>query len=107
MKALAESLSLGSGAVLIAIFSVVVVWLLCSVSPASLHKVWVVIVPLALANCLYWSQAWLESNGSEYERALVRSEYHNWALAVIVPWFLAGVIPSAAIVGMLRTRRVR
>jgi hypothetical protein len=77
MKALVESLSLGSGAVLIAILSVGIVWLLCSVCAASLHKVWVVIVPFALANCLYLSLAWLESDGSEYERTLVWSEYHT------------------------------
>ena len=107
MKALVESLSLSSGAVLIAVLSAGIVWLLCSFCPTSSHKVWVVIVPLALANCLYWSQPWFEAKGSDYERALVWSEYHNWAFALIVPWFLAGVIPSAAIVGILRRRRVR
>jgi hypothetical protein len=105
MKALVESLSWSSGAVLIAVLSAGIVWLLCSVSPVSFHKVWVVIVPFASANCLYWSQPWFEAKGSEYEQALVWAEYHTWALAFIVPWFLAGAIPSAAIVGILRRRR--
>lgn len=105
MKALVESLSLGSGAVLVAVFSVGIVCLLCSVCPESLHKVWVVIVPFALAYCLYWSPTWL-TDGSEFERALIRSEYHTWAFLCIGAWFLAGAIPSAAIVGMLRKRRV-
>jgi hypothetical protein len=104
MKALLESLSLGSGAVLVAIFSAGIVWLLCSVCPESLHIVWVVIVPLALAYCLYWSPTWL-TDGSEFDRALIRSEYHTWAFLGIGAWFLAGAIPSAAI-GMLRKRRV-
>jgi len=107
MKAFVGSLSLSSGAVLIAALSAGIVWLLCYMCPGRLHKVWAVIVPLALANGLYWSQPWLEANGSEYERALVWSEYHNWAFVVIVPWFLAGVIPAAAIVGIVRKRRGR
>ena len=58
MKALVESLSLGSGAVLVALLSAGIVWLLCFVFPESLRKVWVVIVPFALAYCLYWSPVW-------------------------------------------------
>jgi len=99
MKALLESLSFSSGAVLIALLSAVVVCLLCFACPSSsLRKVWVVIVPFALANCLYWSVAWLEAHGDEYHRALVMSDYRNWALLFIGAWFLAGAIPSAAVV---------
>jgi hypothetical protein len=105
MKALVESLSLGSGAILVAILSAGVVWLLSSVFPESLRKVWVVIVPFAFAYCLYWSPAWL-TEGSEFDRALIRSEYRTWAFLCIGAWFLAGAIPSAAIVAMLRKRRV-
>jgi hypothetical protein len=100
MKALVESLSLGSGAVLVAIFSAGIVWLLCSVCPKSLHKVWVVIVPFALAYCLYWSPVWL-TDGSKFDRALIRSEYDTWAFLGIGVWFLAGAISSAATVYML------
>ena len=105
MKALLESLSFSSGVILIAILSSGIIWLLCYVCPTSLHKVWVVIVPFSLAYCLYWSPAWL-ADGSEYDRALVRSEYHTWAFLFIVAWFLAGAIPSAAIVTLIRKRRV-
>lgn len=98
MKAFLESLSLSSGAFLIAVLSAGVVWLLCLACPSSLRKVWVVIVPLGLTNCLYWSVAWLEADGDEYHRALVRSDYHNWAILFIGAWFLAGAIPSAAVV---------
>jgi len=97
MKAFIESLSLGSGAVLLAILSVGLVCLLCSLSPKSLHKVWVVVVPFALAYCLYWSPVWLDADRSEFYQALLRSEYHTWQF-MIVPWYLAGAIPSAAIV---------
>ncbi|MFY9645446.1 MAG: hypothetical protein WAK29_09720, partial [Terriglobales bacterium] len=74
------------------------VWLLCFTCPSSLRKVWVVIVPFALANCLYWSVAWLEADGDEYHRALIMSEYRNWALLCIGAWFLAGAILAAAVV---------
>lgn len=101
MKAFLESLSFGSGAVLIAIVSAGVVWLLCFSCSSSLRKVWVVIVPLALANSLYWSVAWLEAEGDKYHRALVMSDYRMWAPLFIVAWFLAGAIPSAAVVRIL------
>ena len=98
MKAFLESLSFSSGAVLIAILSVGLVWLLCFACPSSLRKVWIVIVPLALTNCLYWSVARLEAEGDEYHRALVMSDYRMWAPLFIVAWFLAGAIPSAVVV---------
>jgi hypothetical protein len=40
----------------------------------------------------------LEAVGDEYHRALVMSDYHNWALLFIGAWFLSGAIPSAAVV---------
>jgi len=82
MKAFLESLSFSSGAVLIAVLSAGVVWLLCFTCASSLRKFWVVVVPLALTNCLYWSVAWLEAEGDEYHRELVMSDYHNWALLI-------------------------
>jgi hypothetical protein len=106
LKSFVESLSFGSGAVLIAILSSGIVWLLCIVGPNDLRKVWVVVIPFALAYCTYWSEAWF-SEGSQYERALIRSELHDWQFLFITVWFLAGAIPSAAIVGLLRKRWVR
>ena len=96
MKTYVESLSLGSGAILVAILSAGVVWLLCFVCPVALRKLWVVIVPFTFAYCLYWSPVWLGAS---------LSEYTTWEFVVIPPWFLAGAIPSAAIVLLLRKRR--
>lgn len=95
MKDLIESLSIWSGAILVAGLSAGMVWLLCLLTPQSLHKAWAVIVPLVVAYCLYWSPVWLGADPSEY---------HAWALLFIVPWFLAGAIPSAAIIRVLRKR---
>jgi len=109
MKALVESLSLGSGAILIAVLSAIIVWFLCAVWPRHYKCFWVVIVPLVLSNCLYWSHSWLDvHHGSRsHEQAVIWSEYHNWEFVALIPWFLAGAIPSAAIVGILQKRRVR
>jgi hypothetical protein len=87
MKELVDSLSIWSGALVVAVVSGAVVWLLASMFPA-LRKLWVVIVPFTVAFCLYWSPVWLGADPSEY---------HAWALVFIVPWFLAGAIPAAAI----------
>ena len=105
MKAFVESFSFGSGAVLIAIVSSVIVWLRCSVFPESLRKLWAVIVPFALSNCLYWSAASFEAVGSDYNKALVWSDYRMWAPLFIVVWFLAGAIPSAAVVRLFFGKR--
>jgi hypothetical protein len=90
MKTFILSLSFTSGAILIAILSTGVVWLLCSVFPVTLRKLWVVIVPLVLAYCLYWFPVWFSGEPSW--------EYHNWMFAFLLPWFLAGAIPSALVV---------
>jgi hypothetical protein len=89
MRTLLDSLSLGSGAFLIAILSTGIVSLLCFVCPASWRKFWPVVVPFTLAYCLYWSPVWLGADSSEFSA---------WALLCIVPWFLAGAIPSVAVV---------
>jgi hypothetical protein len=97
MRDVIESLSIGSGAILVAGSSAGIVWLLCLVSPKALWKIWAILVPFILAYCLYWSPVWLGADPSEY---------HAWALLFVVPWFAAGAIPSAAIVRILRKRRL-
>jgi hypothetical protein len=99
MKTFIQSLSFSSGAILLAFVSTVVVWFLCFVCPVSLRKLWVVLVPLVLAGCLYWSPVWFLGEPSW--------EYHNWMFAFLIPWFLAGAIPSAVVVLVLEKRRLR
>jgi len=98
MRTFVESLSLGSGAILVAVLSAGAVWLLCSVGPTTTPMLWVVAVPFIFAYCLYWSPVWLGADPSEY---------HAWALVVVLPWFLAGAIPSAVIVWILHKRGSR
>jgi hypothetical protein len=96
MKAILEGLSLGSGALLIAVLSVGVVWLLSSLLPKGLRWLWVVIVPFIFAYCLYWSPVWLGSDPSEYSA---------WAVLIVAVWFLAGAVPSVVMVLIIRKRR--
>jgi hypothetical protein len=98
MKAFIESLSLVSGTVLVALLSVVVVWLLCSILPKVREELWVVIVPFALAYSLYWLPVWLGSDPSAYGA---------WEFLGVGAWFFSGFFPSAALVIVLRKRRVK
>lgn len=103
-------MSFWSGAALVAGLSTVIVWLFCAVLPKDLRNLWIVAVPFAVAFCLYWTPVWFGGGGSEYDKAILKSEYHNWELIFLVPWFFAGAIPSAVIVGVLailRKRRAR
>ena len=98
MKTFVESLSISSGAILIAVLSVGVVWLLCSVLPVVLRSLWFVIVPFIFAYSLYWSPVWFGADPSEYS---------PWAVLFVGTWFLSGAIPSAVLVLILRKRRAR
>jgi hypothetical protein len=91
-----ESLSLSSGAILIAIISVGVVWLLCFVLPFALRAIWVIVVPLVLAYSLYWLPVWLGAGVSEYGA---------WAVLGVGTWFFSGFFPSAVMVLILQKRR--
>lgn len=97
MRELVESLSLVTGAVLVALVSVAVVWLLCTLTPKILRSLWTVIVPLIFAYSLYWSPVWLGADSSEYD---------VWK-GVIAAWFLAGFFPSAVLVLILQKRQPR
>jgi hypothetical protein len=89
MRAFIESLSLGSGAALIAVLSAVFAAAISRVRPASVRWLSVVIVPFVISFCLYWLPVWLGADGSEYS---------SWQFLVVGVWFLAGVIPSAVVI---------
>src|ERR1700722_870865 len=91
-------MSISSGAILIAILSVGVVWLLCSALPVAFRWLWAVIVPFIFAYSLYWLPVW---------RGADSSEFSAWAVLVVGAWFLAGAIPSVVIVLILRRQRAR
>ena len=94
-----DSLSLFSGAILIGVVSTAVVGLLVFVLPKVPGWIWALSVPFILAYCFYWSPVWFRAGGS--------SEFGAWAIAFIVPWFLAGFFPSAILVWILEKRRAK
>ncbi len=98
MKAFIQSLSLGSGAALVAVCSAILVWPLCYVRPAVFRWLGVVVVPLVLASCLYWSPVWLGANSSEYS---------SWAFLFIGPWFLAGAVSLVVVAIILGKRHAK
>ena len=98
MRAFLESLSLSSGAALIAVCSAVLVWPLCHVRPVVFRWLGTVAVPLILASCLYWLPVWLGANPSEYS---------SWEFLIVGAWFLAGAIPSVAVVLILGQHRAK
>src|SRR3977135_1575807 len=98
MKTFLASFSIGSGALLVGVLSMGIVWLLRSLLPKALHSLSVVIVPFILAYCLYWSPVWLGSDPSEYGA---------WAVLGVGAWFLAGFFPSAVMVLIIQKRRAR
>ena len=100
MKAFIESLSLTSGAIVIAVPSVIVVWILCSMVPVAprWRWIWALIVPFGLAYCLYWSPVWLGADASGYD---------VWKFLGIGGWFFAGFFPSAVVVWILEKRRAK
>jgi hypothetical protein len=96
VKAFVESLSLGTGAIIVAVGSLIIVWLLCSMSPPRSRPLWAIAIPFALAYCLYWSPVWFGADPSEYGA---------WVLIGVGAWFLAGFVPSIILVPYLRTRK--
>ena len=95
-------MSIWSAALLIAVLSVCVVWLLSSVLPKGLRWLWVVTVPFILAYCLYWSPVWL---GPDPSNLYMLDRYRVWAGLFIGIWFLAGAVPSAVLVLIIRRHR--
>jgi len=82
MKTLIESLSLGSGAILIAIVSTGTVWLLSLVLRGAFAR-WacVLAIPFFLAYSLYWLPVWLGAD---------RVGYDVWKFLGVATYFLAG-----------------
>lgn len=96
MKEMVESLSLGSGAVVVAICSAALAWLLSYVRPVILRWLGCIVVPFALAYVLYSLPVWLGSTDL--------AQHSTWSFLVVGVWFLAGAV-SAAIILLVFGRR--
>jgi len=98
MRAFVESLSIFSGAMLIALVSAGIVGLLSVRTSKILRTIWSVIIPFGLAYSLYWLPVWLGADSSEYSA---------WAMLIVGTWFMAGFLPSAVIVVIVNRRRTQ
>jgi hypothetical protein len=89
---LLKSISLFSGALVIAIVSGVCAIAWARISLSQLKWGLAIGAPALFAYSLYWSPVWLGADSSEY---------WNFAPIIIGTWFTAGVIPSALVVHFL------
>lgn len=93
------SLSLWSGALVVALVSAVVALALASAWRSKVVWFLVLLTSLGVAYCLYWLPVWSGQDPLEYAA---------WAPLFIIPWFLAGACTSLVVVyavGRVRGRR--
>jgi hypothetical protein len=100
VKAFLESLSLGSGALLIAVVSAGAAWVVGHVRVAAIRWCAAILVPLALSYCCYWLPVWL---GDTRDRA----QYSSWEFLVVGIWFVAGLLPSIVVTFILGRHATR
>jgi hypothetical protein len=86
MAELLDSLSLQTGALVVALTSAVVGVLVAWIAPRKVAAGLAIAVPIALAYCLYWSPVWLGGHNS--------AEYSTWVLFVVGVWSIVGLATS-------------
>lgn len=80
------NLSLESGAVVVAILSIVISLGIGRFKFKKINWLLALTMPLIITNLLYWSPVILGADSSEYS---------TWAPLFIIPWYLAGSFASA------------
>ena len=97
MLALLRSLSMESGALIVALCSAVFAVFFVRIPGTAVRWLLLLVTPFALACALYWSPVWLGAESSEYSA---------WALALIIPWYVLGAVVSIFVAYVVsRTRR--
>lgn len=96
---LAVSLSLGSGAVVVALCSALLAWPLSYVLPAVVRWLLALGVPALVAFALYWLPVLLGSSDA--------AQYSAWQFLVLGVWFLAGLTASVMVTLLLGRGRSR
>jgi uncharacterized membrane protein YfcA len=97
MKQLLESLSLGSGAAVVAICSATLAWFFSHVRSTPVRYAFGVLGPLALSVLLYQLPVWLGADD--------KAQYSTWLSVVIPVWSLAGIVSSVLVLIALRRRQ--
>jgi hypothetical protein len=88
MRAFFDSLSLGSGAFLIAVLSALFALGTARLRPAAIRWTMAALVPLALSYCCYWMPVWL---------GRPRDQDWSWEPIGVGFWWLAGLLASTVV----------
>jgi hypothetical protein len=105
---LADSISMAQSAVLVTLFSVLVVWPVRRVR--LLNAVTAVAVPAGLAYCLYWLPVWLDPPDLNSMEDLHRLDVYNaWSGLMVTTMLLPAFLVSLIVVAVAdrRARRPR
>lgn len=94
MKEFLQSLSLGSGAVVVAICSAILAWPFSHVRRSAWRWICCLAVPLVIACLLYWAPVWFGSRDTD--------QYSAWWSLVVPIWFLSGVVSGAVVLFLLK-----
>lgn len=97
-----DSLSLGSGALLIAALSGIFSLLYFFIHNTLFKWVLVLLVPFFLAYSVYWTPVWFAHHLS--------GEYSSWEGLFIVPWYGAGVFASVLVcylIGKVKHNKIK
>jgi Flp pilus assembly protein protease CpaA len=97
MRQFVESLSLGSGAGIVAALSALLTWVLFKLPRG--RAVWLLplALPLLISYSLYWLPVWMGAGDV--------AQFGAWAVLSILPWYLVGACTSACVVLLLRSLR--
>ena len=80
-----ESLSIESGALIVALLSLIATTILNAIFNLKFKWAIFLIIPFLAANALYWSPVMFGADSSEYS---------TWAAIFIIPWYIGGVLSS-------------
>jgi hypothetical protein len=97
MRHFVESLSIGSGAGIVAVLSALLTWALFK--RARGREVWLLTfaTPLVISFSLYWLPVWMGAGDV--------AQFGAWAVLFILPWYIAGAGTSVFVVLLLRSLR--
>src|SRR5262245_28089597 len=98
MLNLINSLSLATGAIVVAALSAFLALFWTRIRYKAWDWILALLTPLIIAVSLYRSPVWLGASSEEFDA---------WAFAFIVPWYVAGALPSFMIVLLARELRTR
>lgn len=98
MRDIINSLSLGSGALVVAIISGLMAVGLSRIKSKKIVWVTGIIVPFLIAHLLYWAPIYFYGSNP--------SEYSSWSGIFITPWYAAGLIISILVFFITRKLKI-